>query len=220
MRKRIIILLCIALFSLTACQNKVTEPSETASNIENQSSSSLDGTQSDESSTSIPRMKKMDLSSMEEFYLTAFTNGMESDVYLLEYISQYKYFTATLYYLQDNQWVSQSTFKVDIKDEKGFFAIDYYNLFCPNMAFKSGNEEKRLTTSNENFKSQYDELTWDIDTSNSIMLSEKEIPVIAYRNSDINGTIYKANLEDFYSLENVLVHKNEEYAILTVKISI
>lgn len=46
MRKRIIVLLCIALFSLTACQNKVTEPSETASNIENQSSSSLDGTQS------------------------------------------------------------------------------------------------------------------------------------------------------------------------------
>ncbi|MCQ4935954.1 hypothetical protein [Anaerotignum propionicum] len=208
MKKLIIILLCIGLFILTACQDKVTKLS-----------SSLDGTQSDELSAGIPSMKKMDLSSMEEFYLSAFTNGMKSDVYLLEHVDEYKFFTATLYYLQDNQWVKQSNFKADIKNEKSFLAIDYSNLFCPKIAFKSGNEVKRLTTSSENFKSQYDELTWDIDISNSIMISEKEIPIIAYRNSDINGTIHKANLEDFYSLENLLVNKNEEYAILTVKIS-
>lgn len=218
MKKLIIMLLCIGLFFLTACQNKVTEPSETSSSTESHSSSALDGTQNDELS-GLPYMKKMDLSSIEEFYLSAFTNGMKSDVYLLEHIDEFKFFTATLYYLQDNQWVRQSTFKADIKNEKSFFAIDYSNLFCPNIAFKSGNVVKRQTTSSENFKSQYDELTWDIDISNSIMLSEKEIPIIAYRNSDINGTIYKADLEDFDSSENLLVNKNEEYAILTVKIN-
>ena len=204
---------CCLAVSLCGCQQQSSVP------VEPQPSSS-----NAVASGSTPgSMTEMDLTSMEQFYLSAFcAGGSESAVYEIQLADDEPYtnFTATLYRYQNGKWEKAQSFQAEIKDTVSHFAVNYSDLATYHYAFKSGSSAKYLDSAESDDQSQFTEgYSYHTDLNTDFLVSTEETPLIAYRRYDINGEEKRASLHDFFSPDEIPDDEIEEYYMLTVSFS-
>lgn len=159
-------------------------------------------------------MRIMQLTSLEQFYLDSLSSGMGNMVYEIQLAEDFTTFKAHKYYYCDSRWRESNWLNEEISGETCYFAVKR-SLDNFGMAFKSGGRSANIIESP--IESAYGSSSANIAIQKNLIITEGEIPLIAFRRYDMEGGPKLASLQDFYAPEDVDAGEIEEYYILTVE---
>lgn len=217
----VLLVLCLCL-GLCACAGSAKAPESTRRPYPSVSPAVSSLTEEDPAASFAPgaqdsTMRIMQLTSLEQFYLDSLSSSdLGNIVYEIQLAEDFTTFKAHKYYYCDSRWRESNWLNQEISGETCYFAVKR-SLDNFGMAFNSGGCS--ASTIESPIESAFGSSSANIAIQKNLIITEGEIPLIAFRRYDTEGGPKPklASLQDFYAPEDVDAGEIEEYYILTVE---